>query len=131
MTDVMDTLWKRTAEENIKRLDHSQTQPYLGRLHERLLHLRTVLGREQKDACIIPYLNIVITSIAGLQAKHVLNGQDQIDFSLTIDPTNSGFPTFKDFYLLEKTQEQAASALQQLPSRPQIIESIADAVLQD
>ncbi|MDP1695163.1 MAG: hypothetical protein Q8L34_06515, partial [Candidatus Woesearchaeota archaeon] len=112
MTDSYTAeLWKRTTEENVKRIEQPQTQPYLSRLHERLLQLRTVLQREQKDSCILPYLDIVVNSISCLQAKHTFEGQDQVDFSLTIDPSNSGFPTFKDFYLLEKTQERADASL--------------------
>ena len=116
------------SEENIRTLNDSEITPYLSRLKLRLSQLSSILKREG-DEFITPYFSILINSIECLLLKHALKGQDKIDFSLTIAPIDSGFPTAKDFYLIERNKAEAASFLQALPKRDEIIELIRNAVL--
>jgi hypothetical protein len=60
-----------------------------------------------------------------------LTGNDKIDFPLTIVPEQSGFPTEKDFFLLEKNNEEAKEKLKILPEREEIIDRIRGAILRD
>ena len=116
------------TEENIKTLKSEEISPYLDRLIKSLNCLSVIRTREG-DKFVAPYLSIVKDTTECLILKHKLSGLEQVDFSLTIDPSDSGFPTTKDFYLLEKNKEEAASSLKTLPKREGIIEIIRDAVL--
>lgn len=115
-------------EENVKRIDEAEAFPYLNRLSSRLSNLSEILKREGNEF-VIPYLEIVKNSIDCLTLKYEIKGEDKIDFSLTIDPSDSGFPTVKDFYLLEKNKGEAKEILEQLPGRDEIIDKIRKAIL--
>ena len=116
------------AEGNLKRLSDNEVVPYLNRLKSRLENLSVVLKKEG-DEFVIPYVDIITNSLGCMLAKYELDGQDKLDFSLTINPTNSGFPTPKDFYMLEKNKEEAKGNLETLPPRDEIINKIGSAVL--
>jgi len=114
--------------DNVKRLRTDEIELYLTRLNQSLTHLSQVLTKEG-DEFVAPFLGVVKNSIECLILKHAIQGQDQIDFSLTIDPTHCGFPTVKDFYLLEKDKENAKKVLEQLPSRDDIVDAIRQSIL--
>jgi len=116
------------TEENCRRLEQNQIKPYLENLNSKLMQLSEVLTREM-DEFVSQYISVVKDTIECLKLKHELSGPDKVDFSLTIDPTYSGFPTVKDFYLLEKDKEQAKATLKILPGKKRIIDSLRDAVL--
>ncbi len=130
LSDHFTDLLNHTESEEIKRIEPEQVKGYLISLNQRLEQLSKILMRE-KDHFVVPYLTVVRHTIDCLIAKHAFDGQDQIDFPLTIDPTHSGFPTVKDLYLLQKNKKEAPSALQQLSSRQEIIDTIRDAILKD
>jgi len=117
-----------TKEENIRKLEPEQVKPYLDGLNKRLTELSKILVRED-DEFVCHYIAIVQETMNCLALKHELAGPDQMDFSLTIDPTESGFPTVKDFYLLEKDKENAESALANLPPKDEITDMIRNNVL--
>lgn len=118
----------KLLEENVKRIDEAEVLPYLNRLSSRLSNLSEILKREGNEF-VVPYFQIVKNSIDCLTLKYEIKGEDKIDFSLTIDPTDSGFPTVKDFYLIERNKEEAKSVLEQLPERDEIIDSIRKSIL--
>jgi hypothetical protein len=117
-----------SGEENLKRLEPDEIRPYLGGLNRRLTELSTILAGEGHDF-VSRYIAIVQETVHCLQLKHELEGEDRLDFSLTIDPSDSGFPTVRDFYFLEKDRVKAEPALSALPPREEIIETIRDQVL--
>ncbi len=117
-----------SEDENVKKLKADEISPYLKSLYTRLGQLSDILKREE-DGFIVPYLSVIRNSIGCLNLKHELQGKDMIDFTLSIDPTDSGFPTVRDFYLLEKDQQGAAEELQRYPDKKEIIEMIRDRVL--
>ena len=111
------------GEENLRRLTPEQIIPYFTKLSSRLSQLSEIATREQ-DEFVTDYINVVKNTLDCLFLKHQLGGEDKVDFSLTIDPSDSGFPTPKDFYLLEKDKEKAKQILGILPSRENIIEEV-------
>lgn len=131
MAQALEEILQFVNEEpNVKKLEPSQIAPYLAALNKRLQQLATILTRE-RNAFVVPHLSTVRRTIDCLVAKHALEGQDGIDFGLTIDPTNSGFPTTKDFYLLEKNKQEAQKVIEQLRSRKAVIDMVRDAILKE
>ncbi len=122
-------LLNRSSSE-LKILEDETAVEYLRRLNTRLGNLSAVLAREGNEF-VEPYLEIVQNTMKGLMLKHEINGQDKIDFSLTISAIDSGFPTEKDIYLLEKNQEEAKATLQFLPERDEIIDLIRKAIFRN
>ena len=117
-----------SREENLRNLKPEQVVPYLTALDKRLSNLSEILLKE-KEEFVPPYIQIIRDAIECLKLKHELIGHEQIDFPLTIDPTDSGFPTIKDFYLLEKDKEETEIVLSKAPEREEIIESIRNKIL--
>ncbi|MBS3146597.1 hypothetical protein J4471_02775 [Candidatus Woesearchaeota archaeon] len=115
-------------ESNVMELDSINVESYFRGVNSRLGQLSDILKRETSDP-IIPYIEIIKDSIDCLVLKHALPKEDQLDFPLTIDPTESGFPTYKDFYLLQRDKERASKVLEVLPQRKTIIEDIRNEIL--
>jgi len=116
------------SENNIKVLNPLEISPYLTNLNTRLTNLSAILTREG-DKFVEPYLRIVRDSIETLILKYQIEERDRIDFSLTMTPKESGFPTIKDFYLLLKNKGDAEQALAALPKRDEIVDVIRRAIL--
>lgn len=119
-----------TLDKNLKSLSENEILPYLKSLKGRLDNLSSVLESED-DGFVTYYVNIIRDNIECLELKYQLTGNDKIDFALTIVPENSGFPTEKDFFLLEKNKEEAEDVLKILPERPEIIDKARRAILRD
>lgn len=113
--------------KELKRLKSDEVGPYLTRLSSGINQLSRILTRE-KDSFIFPYLSIIRDTLECLQLKHLLTGRNQLDFSLTIDPNDAGFPAFKDLYLLVKDKEIADETLKKIPPRGEIIKNIKEAI---
>ena len=90
-----------SLEENLKQIPEEEVHHYLGSLEKQLQNLANILAKE-KDRIAIPYVQSLSDTITCLDLKHSLVGQDKISFSLTIAPTNCGFPTVTDLYLLQE-----------------------------
>jgi hypothetical protein len=60
--------------------------------------------------------------------KHGRQLLDVEPLPLTVDPTESGMPTFKDFWTLREDRERAEEQLRQIPSREQLIAQATDAI---
>jgi hypothetical protein len=119
-----------TLDKNLKSLSENETLPYLKSLKGRLDNLSSVLESED-DGFVTYYVNIIRDNIECFELKYQLTGNDKIDFPLTIVPENSGFPTEKDFFLLEKNKEEANEVLKILPERAEIIDKVRRAILRD
>lgn len=122
-----------SSESELKTIEDSDAELYLERLNKRLGNLSTILTREGNEGgeFVIPYLQIVKNSIEALKLKYQLQGQDRVDFGLTIASRDSGFPTEKDFYMLERNKEDSHEILKCLPSRDEIINNIRNAILRN
>jgi hypothetical protein len=109
---------------------------YCDRLGQRLSWLGSVIEEEQKDGRI---------SIAAAQATHsflrelratmmvmaLKHGRQLLQVEpvhLMIDPTESGMPTFKDFWMLRDDCEHAQEQLSQIPDRERLIVDATDAI---
>jgi len=112
-----------TASRNTLRIDSDKTSEYLKSLSKRVSQLSGVLSDED-DAFVVPYLEVVKNSLHALELKHQLSGVNQLDFSFTIDPTSSGFPTIKDLLLVEQDKKCAKRKFADMPSRVKIVNYI-------
>ena len=115
---------------NIKALDREQVKSYISRLNCRIEQLSTILVSDERKF-VAPYLKILGSTLECLALKYSLPSEDQVDFSLTISPTNSGFPTVQDFYFLQKDKQSADDYIQQLPDEQSLIEEIRNSILKD
>jgi hypothetical protein len=119
-----------SESKNLKTFPESESLPYLKSLKQRLDNLSEILAREG-DEFVTPYINILKDNIDCFELKYQLTGNDKVDFPLTIVPEQSGFPTEKDFFLLEKNKEDADEKLKILPEREEIIGRIRGAILRE
>lgn len=116
------------SEEKLRRLQPEEVNPYITRLVSRLGQLSQIMTRDG-DEFVAPYISVIQETLNCLLLKHSISVRNQMDFSLTIDPQDSGFPSFKDFYLLGKDRAIAEASLANFPSREKIIDCIRDAIL--
>jgi hypothetical protein len=112
----------------LKRLSGQDSISYLERLHAKLNQLSSVLAR-QGDGFVVPYVNILLETLGALKLKYQLPDEQKINFSLTIDPRDCGFPSYKDFYAIRADQKRADSELAGLQERADIIELVRQAIL--
>ncbi|MBI5804101.1 hypothetical protein HY450_02565 [Candidatus Pacearchaeota archaeon] len=124
----LEEIGLEAPSEILCTLSHEETTPYLERLSTTLDYLAEILKRE-KNSFVVAYVAIVRNGIDSLRLKHQLHGEDKVDFPLTIISRNSGFPSEKDFYLLEKNKDEAEETLSVLPSKDEIIDRIRHGIL--
>ncbi|VVB78987.1 Uncharacterised protein [uncultured archaeon] len=133
ITKTPELVNRLSSEPELKVIDDSDAALYLDRLNTRLGHLSQILTLEGNEGgeFVIPYIEVVKNSIEALKLKYQLQGQDRVDFALTIACRNSGFPTEKDLYMLERNKSESGEVLNCLPSRDGIVNSIRNAILRN
>jgi hypothetical protein len=110
--------------------------PYCDALGDRLSYLGTALGVEQQEgrlsiaACDATrvFLHELSATLTVLALKHGRQLLDVEPLPLTIDPTESGMPTVKDFWQLHEDRDHAQAQLDQIPQREALIEQAIDAI---
>ena len=110
--------------------------PYCDALGGRLGWLAAALGQEQKEGRLSiaafkasqAFLQETRATILVMALKHGRQLLDVEPLPLTIDPTESGMPTFKDFWTLREDRERAEEQLRQIPAREQLIAQAAEAI---
>lgn len=110
--------------------------PYCDDLHQRLFWLDKVLQAEQKEGHLsraaqkatTAFLQELCVTITVMALKHSRQLLDTEPLPLTIDPTESGMPTFKDFWLLQEDRERAQQRLEHLPERTEVIDQAIEAI---
>src|SRR4051812_44916909 len=115
--------------QNTLMLRDEAVVPYCDSLAQRLGWLAATLGEEQKEgrlsiaACKAAqeFLRETRATILVMALKHGRQLLDIEPLPLTIDPTESGMPTFKDFWTLREDRERAAEQLRQIPDRAQLL----------
>ena len=136
MTIDRHPLQAQGAGQAERRIPDDAVVPYCDRLGERLGHLVPVLDEEQREGRISAaaaratqaFLQELRGTIMVMALKHGRQLLDVETVPLTIDPTESGMPTFKDFWTLRDDCEHAQAHLAQLPSREALIEQATDTI---
>lgn len=105
-------------------------QPYIRGLDGRLEQLRIILEKEG-NGFVLPFINRIRNSLRGFSLKYQINGDEHRTLPFTIDASYSGWPTVKDFYILEIDQRNAEINLSTLPQEKEIISSIARVLMHD
>src|SRR5688572_23888650 len=122
--------------QNSRMLPDEAVVPYCDSLAERLGWLANALGEEQKEGRLSiaaaksaqAFLRETRATILVLALKHGRQLLDVEPVPLTIDPTESGMPTFKDFWTLREDRDHAQEQLQQIPNREELIAQATDAI---
>jgi len=122
--------------QNSRMLPDEAVVPYCDALGERLGWLADALGQEQKEGRLSiaaakaaqAFLRETRATILVMALKHGRQLLDIEPLPLTIDPTESGMPTFKDFWTLREDRERAEEQLRQIPAREQLLAQATDAI---
>jgi hypothetical protein len=112
--------------------------PYCDRLAERFGWLRSAISSEQKEGRISiaaanatrEFLHELRATMMVMALKHGRQLLQVEPLPLSIDPTESGMPTFKDFWTLRQDCEIAQEQLAQIPSHSDLIEQATHAIFQ-
>ncbi len=109
---------------------------YCDALGDRLNWLAVALGEEQARGqlsaatakAVHGFLHEIRATLMVMALKHGRQLLDVEPMPLTIDPTESGMPTFKDFWTLREDSERAQQQLVQIPERKALIEQAIDTI---
>lgn len=124
------------AGQNSRALPDEAVVGYCDVLGERLGWLASALAHEQRagrislGACQAAqsFLGELRATVLVLALKHGRQLLEVEPVPLTIDPTESGMPTFKDFWMLRDDRDHADEQLKQIPAREQLIADALDAI---
>jgi hypothetical protein len=124
------------AGQNSRMLPDEAVVGYCDALGDRLGWLANALGEEQKAGRISiagfqaaqSFLHELRATVLVLALKHGRQLMEIEPVPLTIDPTESGMPTFKDFWMLRDDRDHAEEQLKQIPDRAALIDHARDAI---
>lgn len=136
MTIDRNSLQTAGAGQNSRMLPDEAVVSYCDALGDRLGTLGKVLEEEQRAgrlsiagyAAAKAFLHEIRATVMVMALKHGRQLLDVEPVPMTIDPTESGMPTFKDFWMLRDDRDHAEVQLQQIPARPQLIADALDAI---
>ena len=119
-----------------RRLPDEAVVPYCDALGDRLGWLNGVLAAEQREGRMSiaaqkatqAFLHEIRATLMVLALKHGRQLLDVEPAPLTIDPTESGMPTVKDFWNLQEDRQHAQEQLAQIPDRPTLVEQALDGI---
>src|SRR5215210_3747667 len=122
--------------QNSRMLPDEAVVPYCDALGDRLGWLAAALGEEQKEGRLSIagfkaaqiFLHEIRATVLVMALKHGRQLLDVEPLPLTIDPTASGMPTFKDFWMLRDDRDHAEEQLRLIPAREQLVADAADAI---
>lgn len=124
------------AGEPARRLPDEAVAAYCDTLGERLTTLSKALAEEQKSgrlsAAATKATDAFVREIrATLMVMALKHGRQLLDVEpvpMTIDPTESGMPSFKDFWTLREDSAHAQQQLAELPSREDLLEKALETI---
>ncbi len=119
-----------------RMLPDAAVVPYCDALGDRLSTLGTALGIEQKEGRISiaafnaaqSFLHEIRATLMVMALKHGRQLLEVEPLPMTIDPTESGMPTFKDFWTLREDRDHAEEQLRQIPARDALLAQALDAI---
>lgn len=136
MTVNRHPLQAQGAGQAQRRLPDDAVVPYCNQLAERLVWVGKVLHEEQREGHLSSaaakgteqFLQELRATVMVMALKHGRQLLGVEPLPLTIDPTESGMPTFKDFWTLREDHEHAPEQVKQLPDREQLLEQATEAI---
>ncbi|HEU5016031.1 MAG TPA: hypothetical protein VFT66_26135 [Roseiflexaceae bacterium] len=119
-----------------RRLPDEAVVPYCDALGDRLGWLDAAFAHEQAAGRLSAaghkathaFLHEIRATLMVMTLKHGRQLLDVEPLPLTIDPTESGMPTVKDFWLLHEERDHAQEQLAQIPSRDGLIADALDTI---
>jgi hypothetical protein len=130
------SLMSAGAGQNSRMLPDEAVAPYCDALGDRLGALAKALEREQQAgrlslaaaSATTAFLQEIRATLAVMALKHGRQLLDVEPMPLTVDPTASGMPTIKDFWVLHEDREKAKEQLAQIPTPEQLVEQAREAI---
>lgn len=124
------------AGQSSRRLPDAAVAPYCDALAVRFGFLADALARQQQAGQLSiaaakaaqAFLHELRATLAVLALKHSRQLLNVQPVPLTIDPTESGMPTIKDFWALHDDRANAEEQLRQIPPPDAIIGQALDAI---
>lgn len=124
------------AGQNTRLLPDEAVVPYCDALADRLTTLGVALGREQQEGRLsiaardatLSFLQELRATLAVMALKHGRQLLDVEPMPLTVDPTESGMPTIKDFWQLHTDRDNAQTQLEQIPKPEALVNDALDAI---
>ncbi len=124
------------AGQNSRMLPDEAVVTYCDALGDRLgwlggaLEAEQTAGRLSLAGCKAAqaFLQEIRATVLVLALKHGRQLLDVEPLPMTIDPTESGMPTFMDFWMLRDDRDHAEEQLRQIPAREQLVEHALDAI---
>jgi hypothetical protein len=136
MTDERHPLLAAGAGQAERRLTDTDVVAYCDALGERLGSLTAALEHERQEGRLsaaaakatLAFLHEIRATMMVMALKHgrQLLGVEPVP--LTIDPTESGMPTLKDFWALQEDRDRAAEQLAQIPERPALVSEALETI---
>lgn len=131
-----NSLQSAGAGQNARALPDDAVVGYCDALGDRLGSLASALAEEQRAGRLSlgasqaaqAFLQEIRATVLVLALKHGRQLLDVEPVPLTIDPTESGMPTFKDFWMLRDDRDHADEQLKQIPAREQLLADALDAI---
>lgn len=129
-------LQSRGAGQAERRLPDEAVVRYCNTLAVRSAAFRRVIGEEQlagrlsrvAAAATTAFLDDLRATVMVMALKHGRQLLDAEPVPLTIDPTESGMPTFKDFWQLHEDHAQAQVRLTELPDHAALVQQALEAL---
>lgn len=133
----------RTGEVNVKSLQPEEINGYLANVILIITKLKDLFYNSEnysfkapleesfdtkKDFC--EFLDELIFFFNALKRKFILQHKGINATSLSIDPTESGFPHFTDLWNFKKDHEAAAAQLDSLPPLDDIVKNAMNAIFE-
>lgn len=136
MTDERHPLLAAGAGQAERRLTDTDVVAYCDALGDRLGWLAAALDCERQEGRLsvaaakasLAFLHEMRATMMVMALKHgrQLLGVEPVP--LTIDPTESGMPTLKDFWALQEDRDRAADQLAQIPERSALVDEALEAI---
>jgi hypothetical protein len=136
MTEERHPLLAAGAGQAERRLTDTDVVAYCDTLGDRLGYLAGVLERERQEGRLsaaatkaaLAFLHEIRATMMVMALKHgrQLLGVEPVP--LTIDPTESGMPTLKDFWSLQEDRDRAAGQLAQIPDRAALVSDALETI---
>ncbi|HNY12125.1 MAG TPA: hypothetical protein PKK26_11095 [Candidatus Wallbacteria bacterium] len=131
----------KSGEVNVKSLDPSEIGHYIERMIFVIGRVSELFNNAKKYNFQVPvekvfdtrsefigFIDSLILFFMALKYKFLLQNKGVNTTSLSIDPTDSGFPHFTDLWNFKNDVECAAEQLAAMPSREEVLTSAVDSI---
>ncbi|MCB9359646.1 hypothetical protein H6503_06975 [Candidatus Woesearchaeota archaeon] len=118
--DVLDIYKKHSTIE----LPDGVVVDHLNGIINLLRPLSEVFMRQEHDSAS-RFVDAISSTLDLMAQRYSLDGE-RINFGLTIDPTDNGFPSIGDLMVVAREKEKVDEIIASLPTEEQLVDSVRD-----